>query len=62
MRGGGDMKEFFLNHICTTPPYAVAVCEEQYRWLATIGVAIVAILAIAVLAYAWEFHFNGRRT
>ena len=56
------MKDFFLNHICTTPPYAVAVCEEQYRWLATIGVATLAILAIAVLAYAWEFHFDGRRT
>ena len=56
------MREFFLNHICTTPPYTVAACEEQYRWLATIGVAILALLVIAALAYVWEFGFKGRRT
>lgn len=55
------MKEFFLNHICTTPPYTVAVCEEQYKWLATIGIALLALLVIGVFAYAWEFHFKGRQ-
>ena len=55
------MKEFFLNHICTTPPYAAAVCEEQYRWLAVIGSAILALLVIAALAYAWEFYYKERR-
>ncbi len=55
------MKEFFLNHISTTPPYTVAVCEEQYRWLAPIGIAILVLLSIAVLAYVWEFYLKGRR-
>ena len=55
------MKEFFLQHICTTPPYTTAVCDEQYRWLSAIGVTALVLLSIAVLAYAWEFHLKGRR-
>lgn len=55
------MKEFFLNHICTTPPYTVAACEYQYNWLVPIGIAILVLLAIGVSAYVWEFHLKGKR-
>jgi uncharacterized membrane protein YqjE len=54
------MREFFLQHICTTPPYTLATCEEQYRWLATIGIATLVLLGIAALAYLWEFRFQER--
>ncbi len=46
------MKEFFLNHICTTPPYTVASCEYQYMVFTFVGAATligsVVMLAIVV--------------
>ena len=53
------MKEFFLNYICTTPPYTAAVCEEQYRWLASIGIATLALLVVG-LASAWVLWRKGK--
>lgn len=53
------MKEFFLNHICTTPPYTVADCEHQYAWFATIAVAFLIILVIG-LGSAWVFWRTGK--
>ena len=47
------MKEFFLNHICTSPPYTVASCEYQYLVFATVGATILVgglvMVGIAVL-------------
>lgn len=50
------MKEFFLNHICTTPNYTSAVCEHQYQTLTTFGVIILVGYAItlAVTLVAWR--------
>ena len=44
------MKEFFLNHICTTPPYTVASCEYQYQWL--VPISAVVLLGVAASAIA----------
>ena len=47
------MKEFFLNHICTTPPYTAASCEYQYTVLTTVGTTILiggAVMAIIAVA------------
>lgn len=44
------MKEFFLNHICTTPPYTVATCEYQYQWLVPIGAVVLLGIAASVIA------------
>ena len=47
------MKELFLSHICTTPPYTVASCEYQYMVFATIGVTILvggAVMACIAVA------------
>ncbi len=47
------MKEFFLNHICTTPPYTVASCEYQYMVFTTVGITILIGAAVmAVIAVA----------
>ena len=51
------MKEFFLNYICTTPPYTVAACEYQYNWLVPIG-AITLVGVAAGLVVAW-FHWRS---
>ncbi len=53
------MKEFFLNHICTTPPFSVAACEYQYNWLVPIGIGILVLMVIALLASIWEFWIKG---
>lgn len=46
------MKEFFLNHICTTPPYTVASREYQYLVFTFVGTATligsVVMVAIAL--------------
>lgn len=52
------MKEFFLNHICTTPPYTVTACEQQYAWLSAVGIVFMAILVIG-LGSAWIFWRKG---
>ena len=49
------MKEFFLNHICTTPPYIVASRGYQYRWLVPISAVVlpgVGASAIALWAHS----------
>lgn len=47
------MKEFFLNHICTTPPYTAAAREYQHRWLVPISAVVVpGVLASAIALWA----------
>ena len=55
------MKEFFLNHICTTQPYTVAACEYQYNWLVPIGAIILAGVAAALIA-TWLHWRKGSPT
>ena len=54
------MKEFFLNHICTTPPYTAAACEYQYSWLVPIGAVVVVGVAVSVIAL-WA-HFRAGKS
>lgn len=50
------MKEFFLNYICTTPPYTVAACEFQYNWLVPIGA--VTLIGVAVSLIVVWIHWR----
>ncbi len=50
------MKEFFLNHICTSPPYTVAACEYQYNWL--VPIAVVTLVGVAVSLFAVWMHWR----
>ena len=48
------MKEFFLNHICTTPPYTAASCEYQYMVFTTVGLCLLVggtIMLAAAMIY-----------
>ncbi len=53
------MKEFFLNHICTTPPYTVSACEYQYMVFTTVGLCIL-IGGAAMLTAAMIYRHKKR--
>lgn len=47
------MKEFFLNHTCTTPPFTVASCEYQYLVCTFVGIAtLIGSVVMVVIALA----------
>lgn len=52
------MKEFFLNHICTTPPYTVAGCEYQYSVFTIVSLCLLiggAAMLAAILIYRKKY-------
>ena len=53
------MKEFFLNHICTSPPYTAASCEYQYMVLTTVGITILIGAAVMVVIAVARRQKNG---
>ena len=53
------MKEFFLNHICTTPQYTVASREYQHRWLVRISAVVLPGVAASVIAL-WAHSRAGK--
>ena len=54
------MKEFFLNHVCTTPPYTVAACEYQYMVFTTVGLCI--LIGGSVMLAAATIYRRKKRT